>query len=188
MAATHLQAGNGAGLGMTPGQTTNLFASQSRFSQSSEAFVQRTVRASGVASKFWIRVTNNDTTGNGTIRSRVNGANGNIVVTITLGTTGEFTDASNSDTLAATDEYNFQSVNGTGGTDITVTLSSYVFTADSNTYAIHSAFVAGLTSPAESTTYYQWPAGGFSTLSTTETDRQTLMRSAGTLKNGSISR
>jgi hypothetical protein len=57
--------------------------------------------------------------GTNTIRSRVNGGNGNCAVTIPASTTGVFTDVTNSDALAVGDLYNISLTNSGGsGSDL----------------------------------------------------------------------
>lgn len=59
-------------------------------------------------------VTTNSIDGTSTLRSRVGGANGNILVSITANTTGLFEDASNSDSVASGTTINWSYVHGSG--------------------------------------------------------------------------
>ena len=55
-----------------------------------------------------------------TLRARINGSNGNQVVSITTLATGYFEDISNTDAVAATDEINYSFVMGAVGTALTL--------------------------------------------------------------------
>lgn len=89
-----------------------------------EANVELTARATYALSGLYIRVTKNSTTAASTLRCRVNGANGNQSLTIPAGTTGQFEDTVNSDTLADGDRFATSLVVGTGGS-LTFTTSNY---------------------------------------------------------------
>lgn len=91
--------------------------------QSSEAFAQVLVRQACTIEKLAVRVTAN-TGGTHTIRTRKNGVNGNLVVTIGANGTGWFRDDTNVDTLAAGDLYAIQCAGGVGA--ITVPLIGLV--------------------------------------------------------------
>lgn len=81
-----------------------------------EADVQYMIRAAVTAQNYFVRVYFNSLDGATTIRSRVNGANGNLLITVGAGLTGAFEDLVNNDALIATDEYDSQIVTGgTGG-------------------------------------------------------------------------
>ena len=73
---------------------------------------------SDISSKFEVIVGSNTiATSATTVRTRLNGANGALSVSIAAGTTGSFKDSSNSDTIAVADDYNFQIVTpATSGT------------------------------------------------------------------------
>jgi len=61
----------------------------------------------GTLQKMYMKVPGNTHVGNTTVRSRVNGANGGISVSITALTTGVFTDYSGTDALVAGDDINY---------------------------------------------------------------------------------
>ena len=54
-----------------------------------------------------------------------------MTITIPAGTTGVFEDTTNTDTIAAGDEYNLRSVTGAGGT-LTIGALSVIFNATTN--------------------------------------------------------
>lgn len=80
-----------------------------------EATVQFTTRNAGTWKNLGVTITTNGRTTTNTIRSRVDTANGNQVLTITAGTTGIVSDTSNTDTLADGDLLAISLTTGTGG-------------------------------------------------------------------------
>lgn len=97
---------------------------------------QITFRQGGVLSNLYVLVTANTVVGSTTFRTRVNGANGAQSVSITGLTAGEFEDTTNTDTIAAGDEVNYQMVVGAAGTNLSLGVISSVFDATSNTVSI----------------------------------------------------
>lgn len=71
-----------------------------------------------------------------TLRTRINGANGNQSLSITGLTTGYFEDASNTDVVAATDEVNYQLVTGATGTNMTLRSVGVLATVAAETFTI----------------------------------------------------
>jgi len=76
--------------------------------EATETNAQYTIRMAATWSRLRGRVLSNATANGGDFRSRVNGANGNQVAAFGGGATGDFEDASNSDTLADGDEIGYQ--------------------------------------------------------------------------------
>ena len=71
----------------------------------------------GTAQKLYVRITTNGTTGGtSTCTLRNNSADTALVVTITAGTTGTFSDTSNTVAVAAADVLGTKWITGTGGT------------------------------------------------------------------------
>ncbi len=79
-----------------------------------EAHEELYVRGAVTLKHLWLYVATNARTTNNTIRVRKNGANGNQVITVTAGTTGNFEDTSNTDSLVAGDRFTIQLTTGTG--------------------------------------------------------------------------
>lgn len=99
-----------------------------------------------------IRITGNSLTSPSTVRTRKNGANGNLSVSIPAGSGGTFEDTVNSDSLVDGDDANYQIVVGTTGTSMTVTvLSCMIEHATVETSYLATLNVATLN--ASSTTY-----------------------------------
>lgn len=92
------------------------------------------VNVACTASKLHCSITANTIVSDSTLRLRVNGANGNQVVTITALTTGIFEDTSNSDVLAATDEVAYEIVTPSTATSITLRYIAMMLTASSSTF------------------------------------------------------
>lgn len=99
--------------------------------QTTEAARQRTMLVGGTWANAYIRVITNDRTASSTLRSRVNGANGNQLITIGAGATGEFEDTANSDTVASGDEIDWELVVGTGGTSFISRVINSLYTPSS---------------------------------------------------------
>ncbi len=139
----------------------------------------RTARTPGTISNLWVQVISNTASGgDSTIRSRVNTANGNMAVAIGASTTGQFTDAVNSDSISAGDEFNHAMTTASGG-DINF-IASGIFDADTNTVATY--IVGEMATGSDSTTEFLRIAGsGFE--DTNETQNELVFRTAGTLKN-----
>jgi hypothetical protein len=83
-----------------------------------EANQKTAFRCNGTLKNGYANVQTNGRGTNSTLRSRVNGANGNIVVTITASTTGVFEDTTNTDSVSSGDDINFSLTTGTGGGSI----------------------------------------------------------------------
>jgi hypothetical protein len=98
-----------------------------------EAQTQVRVRGSYVLRNLYVRVTTNELSGNSIYRSRKNGANGNLSVTVPGGATGVFEDTTHSDNLVDGDVFNTQMVAGAGTTInpdyIKATIISYTLEA-----------------------------------------------------------
>ncbi|GAI01017.1 unnamed protein product, partial [marine sediment metagenome] len=90
-----------------------------------EAPTQCLTRMAFVAKNFFVNVQANDTNGTRIVNARKNGGDGNLSVSIGAAATGFFEDLGNSDTLIATDLYNYKL--GTGGTSGDIALGAVGF-------------------------------------------------------------
>jgi hypothetical protein len=97
-----------------------------------EAPAQTLVRDSYTLTNLFVRVTANTATANTTVTSRINGGNGNLIVTIPAGMTGTFEDTCNSDTLVSGDLVNSLVTVGKGGT-VSISLISFILKSTNNT-------------------------------------------------------
>lgn len=80
-----------------------------------EALAQVTCRNATTLSRLRAYVSVNSASGTSTVKLRKNGGDGNQAVSISTGATGEFEDTSNSDSIAAGDEVDYQFVAGGSG-------------------------------------------------------------------------
>lgn len=92
-----------------------------------EARKQPVVRASSTLANMQLYVISNGRSTDTLLRSRKNGANGNMLITVPAGATGYFEDTTNSDSLAAGDNFNYAFTTGTGaGTISWSTISAFL--------------------------------------------------------------
>lgn len=148
--------------------------------QSVEANCQFIARDSYTLSDLFVRVVANTLTNACTVRTRVNGANGNQSVSIGAGATGAFQDGVNSDNLVSGDLFDYQSVAPIGGVDIEFTIMSLVLHTATNTTPIIGGRSSGGIS-ANLTNYA--PIGGSQDESTPESKAHYIFRVAATLSN-----
>ncbi len=148
-----------------------------------EARAQVRFRSAGTIRGLSIVVATNATTANSTCRTRINGANGNQLITIPSATTGNFQDTTNSDSVVASDLVCTTVVNGGGGT-ILVSNIMFEFDATTNT-VIKNVSCADVNFSTASATVFA-PLGGSLIWGTVEADTQARVRAAGTLKNLAI--
>lgn len=84
-----------------------------------EAQMQVTAQFPCILSRLWVRVGSNSVNATSTFRTRKNGANGNVSVSIGSTATGNFSDTTNSDNVHSTDAINFScTTTGSGTMDI----------------------------------------------------------------------
>ena len=124
----------------------------------SEALTQKPVPSAGVISNLRFFVTAARATDT-TARSRINTANGAMVVTLPASTTGAFEDTTNSDTVAVGDLFTAQTTPGAGTDGLVVSNISVLYTpstANVTPLVASAATTANLTSGA---TLYYAPSG-----------------------------
>lgn len=144
-----------------------------------ESNAQRTERTGGVYSRLYWKVTANANDSTSTIRFRKNTANGNQTVSFATTETGTKQDSSNTDSVAAGDLVNFQSVTlGTG--NLTIAGGSCVFLAGSNTVQHCNFNVTGTALNAATTNYFTI-SGDLSSL--VQADQEIKIGTVGTFKN-----
>jgi len=135
-----------------------------------EANVQVTARCSGTLKNGYARISSNGRSSATTIKSRKNGADGNISISITASTTGIFEDTSNTDSISSGDTVNMSFVSGSGtGTTQGYAGASYVPGVDNKLFYITSVAGGGPVI-AGATTYT--PTGGIINGSGTEASAQ----------------
>jgi hypothetical protein len=146
-----------------------------------EAQLHVTMREAGTLSKLFVRIIANSVNGSSTLRTRKNSANGGMTATIGANATGIFEDTTNSDTIAAGDEVNYQSVPGaaTGTYTFTVIGVNYAATTDTVSRLICSVSTTYATA---STSWFLIPHGEQG-LNTTDASAKHRFRKAGTLRS-----
>lgn len=112
-----VQAGVGnSSLAVTAGSTVYTNFTGGNIASATETDYRADANIDCSVTNLWAYVSANATSSPSTLRFRVDGGNGNEVVTIGAGATGEFEDTTNRDTLAPANELALQIVNGGGGT------------------------------------------------------------------------
>lgn len=119
---------------------------------SSEDRVQAEPPEAGTLSHLGVNVTANTVDAACTVRSRINGANGDLSISITASTTGTFEDTTNSDSVAANDLLAIQYSRPTSTGSITIWTQWVQF--DSASYTSASMLTYDWRFTADSTTYY----------------------------------
>lgn len=150
-----------------------------------EANAQITCRADGTVSKMYVRVAANSlSSATTTVTSRKSAGAGAISISITQGTTGEFSDTTNSDSLSATNTYNGQVAVAAGGSGtISFGALNAVFSATTNHAAVYGGGQAGFATPstASSTCFFMFAGGNI--FDTTEANMKMRGDVTGTLQN-----
>lgn len=139
---------------------------------SNEASVQSVCRWPGTRSNLYTNVAVNSRVNSSTMRSRKNGANGNMSISIPAGTTGVMEDTTNSDTLVAGDSCSTSLTTGAGSETLTIAVTgsmlstsdgsqpfvwcapgtvSYSSALGTRAYAHSGGIDGGSTAPAETT-------------------------------------
>lgn len=155
-----------------------LLGNYSLFRSANEAGANTVWRSAGVLSNLYINILTNDRAAS-TFRTRKGTANANLVVSITGSTTGKFEDTSNTDTVAAGDNWHASIVTGAGGTVFTYNVNSVLFAATTNTvHKIGCGFTdISLASTTEFSPFY----GRSVTPQAADSNVGMTMRTAGTL-------
>lgn len=164
---------NTAGLGFSTASTTTyagMHGSHASNTQpTTEARLQVKTKVTQVISHARVYVLSNTRTTNGTLRSRINGANGNIAVTITASTAGEFEDTTNSDAPAVDDLINWAFTTGTGTGTTTLLQIAAKFSSNSTDFELGSMNYPSAGNMTANVANYL-PLWGELTPSATETD------------------
>lgn len=146
-----------------------------------ESLSQMVWRVDGVMTNLYMRVSSNDR-GTSTLVSRLNGSDGGMSVSITAATTGEFEDASGSDTIAPGDLYCSQITTGAGGTSFISRITGTLFEATSDTVTMLMTGDGGIFATAGATAYSIF-GGSSGAPQTTEAVAQSSFRTGGVLSD-----
>jgi len=141
-----------------------------------------TYRSAGTLSKLYIRISANSVSATSTLKSRVNGADGNMSASITASTTGEFEDTSNTDTVTAGDKLCTKITTGATGTNLVFRSISTVFSANTNTVK-KFAVISGGNSYTGTTNNFSNILGRFVNTNSEDAKIKYKFKQAGTLKN-----
>lgn len=170
---------DGAGTGVVGATTVWGVIGSSRssvFGTESQSHI--TIKTPGTLSFLWIRITISATVATATMTTRKNSGAGNQTVSIGAATTGEFSDVTNSDSLSAGDEWNWEIAVPAGG-GLTLGAVRSVFAATSNSMMWHVAVIGPSQSLNGVTQFY--PLNGFhGSGSTTEANWQHTATAAAT--------
>ncbi len=132
----------------------------------------------GTLKNFLVRIgTNAATTGNYTIKSyNVGSASvGNLIITVAPGTSGQFTDTSNSDSISAGDFWCLQRING-GDASVNIDLAVTNFETTGEISQIIGGRGNGGATIASNSTFYSTINPGWVYKSATEAPTQTVVR------------
>ena len=110
--------GGKSGASISANLTTFVPIGGDQTSHGTESRSQYTFRVAATLSNLRSNITYNGVTAASTIRSRVNGANGNQSLSIPASTTGVYEDTTNSDSIASGDNVNLQVVTGATGNSL----------------------------------------------------------------------
>jgi len=154
--------------------------------KTTEADSQWTINRSGTFCCMAIQISANATTSDSTMRFRVDTANGNQVITIGSGQTGNFIDPTNKDTVSAGAVLTYSVTAGDTGS-LTYRTLSCIFDPGYNT-AVMATFAGNswdLTT-ANVTRHHGFGAGGVNNGNSTESQAQSKINTACTLKNFAV--
>lgn len=150
-----------------------------------EAQCKNRQRKAGKYRNCDVFVKSNSNTNASTWRSRKNGANGSISISIPAKTTGEITDTTDFDSVSPGDDFCYSNTTGASTVSIEIAWATIEF-ASTNQDSIHSSSYDGGQSVNTSTTNYWSLAGDLLGNLTTESDSQTLVNSAYTFSELTI--
>lgn len=139
------------------------------------------IARAATASKMRINVTANARSTTTTFTSRVNGADGNQTIPITATSTGWFEDASNTDSLAAGDTFNYKIVTSTGLGTISFFPPICILTDATSTVNILANSSGNL-----NTNQTRFVSLGSGVLESTEANAEIKMRGTGTISKVNI--
>lgn len=164
---------NTGGLGFSTASTTvyaGMHGSHAANTQpTTEARLQVKTKVTQVISHARVYVLSNTRTTNGSVKFRKNGADGNLNVTITASTAGQFEDTSNSDSPAVDDLINWSITTGTGTGTTTILQIAAKFSSNSTDFEIGAMNYPAAGNMTANVANYL-PILGELTPSTTETD------------------
>lgn len=179
---THMSYLSGGDSASTASSTRYQSGIGSLLSSTSESDVVKFRTPTTVTAKnMFARVLSNARSTDTTLRSRVSGANGNMVITVGAGQTGLFQDLSNSDTVANTDTFSYSRTTGTGTGSLSITMFGAEFHPSSGNRHVKCTKMTGTINT--NVTRYAPIAGDWTLSGTVEADATITMRGSGTVRN-----
>lgn len=165
---------------LSTASTTRYFPFGGSVDSATEGINQkRRIRSSCTGKNLQVYVSSNPRSTTTTVRSRVNGADGNQVISISASATGWFEDTSNTDTLAQDDDYCASITTGTGSGSLVVQHVSADIQGTTSTSI--AAGPSGGTLSTNQTRYWS-PTGGMAdTAESTEANASIKFRGTGTI-------
>lgn len=138
------------------------------------------ISVAGTAKNLNCNIVTNGRSTTTTLAFRLNGGAVNQTIPVTAASTGRFEDVSNTDTVAAADNFQYQVTTGTGTGNFTISQISGEIHGSTN--SINRATYVN-TSIATNTTAYLTVGGFLSLANTTEAKVEITMRGSGTFRN-----
>jgi hypothetical protein len=139
------------------------------------------ISVAGTFKNLHVGTPTNGRTNIATFRTRINGGNGNCVVTIPAGNTGIFTDSTNSDSVAISDNVNYSRVTSSGsGTFILRTIGCEIH-YPANEMTLFSCDNGGASYSATAPRYS--PITGSLSIFTTEAPSRVTLYGSGTISD-----
>ena len=151
---------NGANLTISPSATqySLLTVAGAALVNASETGVNRKFLHAATLSKLTIHISSNTISASSTIRTRINSANGNMLITVPSSTTGTFQDLVNTDTIVSGDTVGMVIIGGAGGTNAQMRNYGCEINNTSNSESIQAYRTSANTLPATAnTTFYNAP-------------------------------
>lgn len=146
-------------------------------STTTEANVQQEIQAAVSIAAMFVFIQTNGRSTTGTFSSRVNGANGNLTISVTAGTTGLLEDTTHSDIPAVGDLFNLAYTSGTGAGSMILDMSGVMTVSTKGQWHSMGGDAAGVGFGAASTLVTG--IGGATTNQTTANRASTVQTTCG---------
>jgi len=156
-----------------------------RYGETTEADAAIRYRTAGTFTNLWFYAGSNGTSSASTLKTRKDETDGNLSISIGSGATGEFSDNSNSDVVSAGEDWDYQMINGGGGTIGFRTISCAFESATEGSSTIRAGVKneTTMTFGGASTTYFLDPIGAGDNQTSSESDVAITYNYGGTLSN-----
>lgn len=152
-----------------------LLANGSTAAGTAEADTQIKIPVAGSVTNFQTYISANGRSTSTTWVTRINGADGNCTFSVGAGSTGLFSDTSNTDTISSGDLLNFKFTTGTGGSAIAFRSFGLAFSSTANKNPFYTSLTAGINRTAGAGNTYYNPFGTLNTTTTTAESSKTFI-------------